>query len=40
LEVAVEACGQRSAVVIERNTGLAEGEFKQAASGLGELTIE
>jgi molecular chaperone DnaK len=40
LEVAVEACGQRSAVVIERNTGLAESEFKQAASGLGELTIE
>ena len=40
LEVAVEACGQRSQVVIERNTGLSQDEIKQAASGLGELTIE
>ena len=40
LEVAVEACGQRSQVLIERNTGLAQGEIQQAASGLGELKIE
>ncbi|MEY2439813.1 MAG: molecular chaperone DnaK, partial [Verrucomicrobiota bacterium] len=40
LEVAVEACGQRSEVLIERNTGLAQNEIKQAATGLDELTIE
>jgi molecular chaperone DnaK len=40
LEVAVEACGQRSQVVIERNTGLPANEFNQAAADLGELSIE
>jgi molecular chaperone DnaK len=40
LEVAVEACGQRSQVLIERNTGLSQSEIQQAASGLGALTIE
>ncbi|MFL6515785.1 MAG: Hsp70 family protein [Chthoniobacterales bacterium] len=40
LEVAVEACGQRSQVVIERNTGLAHSEIPQAVSSLGELKIE
>jgi molecular chaperone DnaK len=40
LEVAVEACGQRSQVSIERNTGLAHNEITQAAAGLGELKIE
>jgi molecular chaperone DnaK len=40
LEVAVEACGQRSQVLIERNTGLAQNEIKQAATGLDDLTIE
>jgi molecular chaperone DnaK len=40
LEVAVEACGQRSQFVIERNTGLAHHEIPQAASSLGELKIE
>ena len=40
LEVAVEACGQRSQVVIERNTGLGQSEFPEAATKLGELKIE
>lgn len=40
LEVAVEACGQRSKVLIERNTGLAQSEIEQAAAGLGELKVE
>jgi len=40
LEVAVEACGQRSQLVIERNTGLAHSEIPQAATSLGELKIE
>src|SRR3954465_10749132 len=40
LEVAVEACGQRSQVLIERNTGLAHSEIPQAVSSLGELKIE
>ena len=40
LEVAVEACGQRSQVVIERNTGLAQKDIPQAASSLGALKIE
>src|SRR6185437_4102653 len=34
LEVAVEACGQRSQLVIERNTGLAHSEIPQAATSL------
>jgi molecular chaperone DnaK len=40
LEVAVEACGQRSQLVIERNTGLAHSEIPEAATSLGELKIE
>jgi molecular chaperone DnaK len=40
LEVAVEACGQRSKMSIERNTGLAEHEIEQAASSLGKLNVE
>jgi molecular chaperone DnaK len=40
LEVAVEACGQRSEVVIERNTGLPQNEFPDAASKLGELKVQ
>ena len=40
LEVAVEACGQRSEVSIERNTGVADKEIKQAAAALGQLKIE
>ena len=40
LEVAVEACGQRASVSIERNTGLAQGEIEQAAAALGELKVE
>jgi molecular chaperone DnaK len=40
LEVAIEACGQRSKMSIERNTGLAEHEIAQAASSLGELKVE
>jgi molecular chaperone DnaK len=40
LEVAVEACGKSSKLSIERNTGLAENEIEQAASGLGKLRVE
>lgn len=40
LEVAVEAAGQRSEVLIERNTGVANHDIPQAASSLGELKIE
>jgi molecular chaperone DnaK len=40
LEVAIEACGQRSNISIERNTGLAQSEMTQAASGLEQLHIE
>src|SRR6266446_1582865 len=40
LEVAVEACGKRSKVLIERNTGLAQSEIEQAISGLGKVTVE
>ncbi len=40
LEVAVEACGQRSQVSIERNTGLSPDQISEARSGLGELKIE
>ena len=40
LEVAVEACGQRASVSIERNTGLTQGEIEQAAAALGELKVE
>ena len=40
LEIAVEACGKRSKMSIERNTGLAEHEISQAASGLGAIQVE
>ena len=40
LEVAVEACGNRAHVSIERNTGLAPEEVGRAASSLGELSVE
>jgi molecular chaperone DnaK len=40
LEVAVEACGKSSKVLIERNTGLAQDEIEQATAGLGELKVE
>jgi molecular chaperone DnaK len=40
LEVAVEACGKRSKMSIERNTGLAEDEIAQATSSLGQLQVE
>jgi molecular chaperone DnaK len=40
LEVAIEACGKRSNISIERNTGLAQSEMVQAASGLEKLHIE
>ena len=40
LEVAIEACGKRSNISIERNTGLAQSEMIQAASGLEKLRIE
>ena len=40
LEVAVEACGKRSKMSIERNTGLAENEIDQAASSLDALQVE
>ena len=39
LEVAVEACGNRSKVSIERHTGLAPEEIEQATSGLGDLKV-
>jgi molecular chaperone DnaK len=39
LEVAVEACGNRSKVSIGRNTGLAPEEIDQAMSGLSDLTV-
>jgi molecular chaperone DnaK len=40
LEVAVEACGKRSKVSIQRNTGLAQSEIERAIAGLGELKVE
>lgn len=40
LEVAVEAAGQRSELVIERNTGVASGDIPRIASSLGALKIE
>ena len=40
LEVNVEACGNRSKVSIERNTGLAPEEMEKAISGLGKVTVE
>jgi molecular chaperone DnaK len=40
LEVAVEAAGQRSQLVIERNTGLPQNEFPDAATNLGELKVQ
>jgi molecular chaperone DnaK len=39
LEVAVEACGNRSKVSIGRNTGLAPEEIGAAMSGLSDLTV-
>jgi molecular chaperone DnaK len=39
LEVQVEAAGNRANVTIDRNTGLAPDEIKQAASSLGELNV-
>jgi molecular chaperone DnaK len=40
LEVSVEAAGNRTQVVIERNTGLGRDEVEKAAAGLGALTVE
>ncbi len=40
LEVAIEACGKRSNISIQRNTGLAQSEMGLAASGLEKLRIE
>jgi len=40
LEIAVEAAGQRSELVIERNTGVASCDIPQIASSLGALKIE
>jgi molecular chaperone DnaK len=40
LEVAVEAAGNRSQVVIERNTGIARDEFDKAAASLNNLKVE
>ena len=40
LEVAVEACGNRAQVSIERNTGLAPNEISKATSNLGELSVQ
>jgi molecular chaperone DnaK len=40
LEIAVEAAGNRTQLVIERNTGLAREDIEQAAAGLGTLTVE
>ncbi len=39
LEVSVNACGNLSKVLIERNTGLAPGEIAQAAKNLGSLQV-
>ena len=40
LEIAVEAAGQRSELVIERNTGVASSDIPRVASSLGALKIE
>ena len=40
LEIAVEAAGQRSELVIERNTGVAHCDIPQVANSLGALKIE
>ncbi len=40
LEIAVEACGNRAQVAIERNTGLAPDEIGRACSNLGELSVQ
>jgi molecular chaperone DnaK len=40
LEVAVEACGNRTELSIERNTGLKGTEIAQAIAGLGSLKVE
>jgi molecular chaperone DnaK len=39
LEISVEAAGNRSKVSIDRNTGLAPDEIKQATSGIEELNV-
>lgn len=39
LEVAVEACGNRSKVLIGRSTGLAPGEIEAAISSLSDVTV-
>ncbi|MEY2546837.1 MAG: molecular chaperone DnaK, partial [Verrucomicrobiota bacterium] len=40
LEISVEACGNRTQLSIERNTGLKGGEIEQATAGLGALKVE
>jgi molecular chaperone DnaK len=40
LEVSVEACGNRTQLSIERNTGLKGAEIAQATAGLGALKVE
>ncbi len=40
LEIAVEACGNRALVAIERNTGLAPEEIGKACSSLDELSVQ
>ena len=40
LEVAVEACGNRTQLSIERNTGVQGAEIAQATAGLGTLRVE
>ena len=40
LQIAVEACGNRAQVSIERNTGLAPEDFDKATSNLGELSVQ
>lgn len=40
LEVAVEACGNRTQLSIERNTGVHGAEIEQATAGLGALKVE
>jgi molecular chaperone DnaK len=39
LEVAVNACGNRAKVTIERNTGLAPDEVEHATASLGAIVV-
>src|SRR5205814_7243926 len=39
LEVAVNACGNKANVTIERNTGLAPEEVERATASLGAITV-